>query len=77
VGTAPGAHQHWLTGLEIATEPGAFTYNLVDFGSGVTADADPPHHLVIDRCYASAGTDGKDVGADFVALGEAVAGVAP
>jgi hypothetical protein len=48
---APGAHHYRFIGIEIRPRDGSFVTNLVDFGRGVTAAGDLPHHIVFDRCY--------------------------
>lgn len=51
IDTEPGAHHYRLIGLELAPEPGAFTYAVVSFGSQATSVGELPHDLIVDRCY--------------------------
>jgi len=58
--TAARAHHYRFVGVELTTSSDMFSYALVDLGSGESAPATMPHHLVFDRCYfhgaATAGT---------------------
>ncbi|PYQ33894.1 MAG: hypothetical protein DMF57_07855 [Acidobacteria bacterium] len=51
LGTEPGAHHYWLTGLEIRPRPGAFLHNLVELGSAEASVEKLPHDIVFERCY--------------------------
>lgn len=51
IDTEASAHHYRILGVELSPEPGAFTFGVVNFGSGATSVADMPHHLILDRCY--------------------------
>lgn len=60
VAFAPGAHHYRLVGLELSPSPGVYIHSVVDVGASVSAPADVPHDIVIDRSWIhgdpSAGT---------------------
>jgi hypothetical protein len=49
--TAAGAHHYRLVGIELAPEPGTYTYNVVQLGWTETDPARLPHDIIVDRCY--------------------------
>jgi len=50
--TQPGAHHYRFIGVEFAAAPDVkMIYSIVAFGGDEKADADKPHHLILDRCY--------------------------
>jgi hypothetical protein len=51
VSALPGAHHYRFIGIEFASSPSTFTYNLVTLGWAETSTTQVPHHIIIDRCY--------------------------
>jgi len=49
--TAPGAHHYRLVGIEFATVPDTYAYNVVQLGWNETDPRDLPHDIIVDRCY--------------------------